>query len=218
MHVIKWLVAGYITAVACVFVPATLKAQSASPDTTCAVSNGVLRVTPGAMSDVREVTVIRPDGGVVYIYSPQLGVYNLASPSRGIIEVNPLSQFGSQYAEDGKLHSRRIFSDTGSYRLVVLGKTTKTLPGVQYSRSGCALDFDQNQGFKATKALSDIAKEPLSSSLSCPAGKQPTLYALCRASGGCESQGNGYCCSADGAGGPCYCDNCCVAIAPAENK
>lgn len=218
MRVFNLLALGYIAAAVYVFTPVNLKAQSASSDTHCAVSNGIARVMPRGMSDVREVTVIRPDGGLVYLYSPQLGIYNLASPGGGLIEVNPLSQLGSQYAEDGKLHPRKIFSDTGNYRLIVLGKATKATPGVQYWRIGCSLDFTENQGFQRAQVLSGIAEDAISSSLSCPKGEQATLMAMCRASSGCQSGGHGYCCSAEGAGGPCFCDNCCVALAPKVSR
>lgn len=217
MRPFRLLAFGCVIASIIGFAPAHLKAQSASTSTPCAVSNGIARIVPHGMTDVREVTVLRPDGGVVYLYSPQLGVHNLASPGGGTIEVNPLSQLGSQYAEDGKLHSRKIFSDSGSYSLIVLGKASKTRPQVQYSRMGCSLDFTENEGFQRVKILDALAKSAHSSSLACPKGEQPALMAACRSSSGCQSGGNGYCCSEGGPGTPCYCNNCCVALAPKAN-
>ena len=218
MRTLKSTLMGLVATFLYLFAAPNLQAQSISTDSPCTVSNGIARISPKGMSDVREVTVLRPDGGVVYIYSPQLGVYNLVSPRAGTIAIDPLSQVGSQRAEDGKLHQRTIFSDAGSYRLIVLGKMAKATSNMQYTRIGCSLDFAENQGFQRVTVLNAIAKDPISSSLACPKGEQPALMAACRPSGGCQSGGDGYCCSQGGPGTPCWCNNCCVALAPKANE
>ncbi|WP_297830952.1 hypothetical protein [Thermomonas sp.] len=212
MRRFKAISTGFAFAFACVFSPASLNAQPATSDAPCVVSNGIVRITPQGMSDVREIIVTRPDGGIVYLYSPRLGVYNLMSPGHGLIEVNPASQRGAQYADDGKLHEREIFSDSGSYRVDVLGKSGKPVPGIQYSRLACSLDFVDGRGFQRATPLHGVARDPVSFISDCPAKGQPDLRAACNSSSGCQNGGHGYCCSSAGQGGPCYCNNCCVAL------
>ncbi len=203
----------------CLAVSKSVDAQSLSADAPCSVSNGIARITPHGMSDVREVTAVAPDGGVVYLYSPKLGVHNLKFLRSGTIEIDPHSQLGSQYAEDGELHQRASFSDEGSYRLVVLGKASKAAKNVLYTRIGCALDFAESAGFKRALPLAGLAKNPIASALDCPAGKEASVLSRCRDSPGCETSGNGYCCSySGGTGGPCFCNNCCVAKASTQSR
>ncbi|MGE4366140.1 hypothetical protein [Thermomonas sp.] len=179
------------------------------PSEFCVIRGGVAHIVPYGMVDMREVTVLRPDGGVVYLHSPQLGVYHLTVGVRGSFDVDPRIQLGAQYAEDGKLHQRSVFSDAGVYRLIVLGRAKDSASGIQYARVGCALDFSGEQGVRKIESLNADALNLSSFLRDCQ--KKQGVMAGCRASSGCQGAGHGYCCSESGVGSPCYCNNCCVA-------
>lgn len=204
----RLFLAACVASAASVLFCADLKAQSRSSEF-CVIRGGMAHIAPHGVADVREVTVLRPDGGVVYLYSPQLGVYHLTGVVRGSFDVDPRIQLGAQYAEDGKLHQRSVFSDTGMYRLIVLGKAKNSAAGVQYARMGCALDFSGEQGFRKTESLNADTLNELSFLQDCE--EKFGVMIGCRASSGCQDAGHGYCCSESGVGSPCYCNNCCVA-------
>jgi len=215
MNAFKLLILGCIAAVAYVLVSAELRAQAAQSNVECVVSNGIARIVLRDMANVREVKVLRPEGGVVYLYSHQLAVYSLAAPKEGVIEVDPWSQLGSQYAEDGKLHTRKAFSDTGNYNLIVLGEAAKATAQVKFLNIGCSLDLIEDKGFQQAEVLSpnSISQNSFLPRLDCPEEERLGVQSSCRPSLSCENAGRGYCCTAVRPGDPCFCDNCCVALA-----
>lgn len=190
---------------------ASFDLEAQVPDTIvgCELSDGVARLVFENISDVMEIAVLRPDGGKVHVFSHRLGVYEAGYPSLGVVEIDPASLDGWQYAEDGKLHPRKAFDGSGVYEVRVIAVPAKAPPTKHYARFTCALYFAQEQGFLRGEVFNN---EGVSTSVQpCENGDQPTIRSDCKASSGCEEGGNGYCCTSAGSGSPCYCDNCCVA-------
>lgn len=177
----------------------------------CTIDKGLAKVLMRGMSDIREVTVIAPDGGVLYLYSPARGVYHLNTPRSASLDIDPRTQMGAQYADDGKLHERTVFDDTGPYRIVVLGKASNPAPNVPFARVACAVDYAASGELRTAEVVSNLGRDLASVIASCPVAQGAGIMPACRDSGSCQTGGHGYCCSNREAGGPCYCNNCCVA-------
>ncbi|WP_240095655.1 hypothetical protein [Thermomonas flagellata] len=192
--------------------PGAIHAQSAADAGTCSVrqQGQVLRIVPHDMSDVREISILRPDGGRMYLYRPEDGAQFLPPMVRGGFEFDAQQQLALQRADDGKFHPRKVFGEAGRYVFQVIGKTTKTIPGIVYSRNVCEVDFAPETGItgaQETHAAISTARPAL------PAGGcagHPHLQAVCNATQGCSSE---RCCSRDTPGSTCYCSTCCVAVA-----
>lgn len=192
--------------------PGPAHAQAAADAGTCSVhrQGQVLRIVPHDMSDVREISILRPDGGRMLLYRPEDGAQFLPPMVRGGFEFDAQQQLALQRADDGKWHPRKVFGEAGRYVFQVLGKTTKTLPGIVYSRNVCEVEFAPETGLtgaRETNAAISAARPAL------PAGDcagHPGLRAICNATSGCNSE---RCCSRDVPTGACYCNTCCVAVA-----
>lgn len=187
--------------IAALIIPMTALADDPiAEQVSCATDGEKIEITFASAPEPRNFTVLRPDGGMVFIsstdsdrdYRTHEGV-----PKTLVVYID--QQRGEQYAEDGAKHPRLVFTESGIYTLLF---SDPRHPQTSVEGHSCKVVISDS-------GSASIAME----------GEQPRCNTRlgglrdsgCRPSDGCRSGGHGYCCSHSSPSSPCYCNDCCIA-------
>ena len=111
-----------IFALSVLFLSGFCYAAQPQSDVNCTQIDGKIEIKFNSLTIPKTFTVLRPDGGMVYI-STELGRdYRVKGARVGTLIIDPTVQIGEQFTEDGSRRPRVVFDDAGIYTLLFAGK------------------------------------------------------------------------------------------------